>query len=108
MKSESCTIHIFSANLGRWLGPQLPSEVAQAARNYLVTNDEAGRLRGVWVTVFGDDLHLHLTTYNGDFTADDTPASVALALARGAALAALEQGMALGFGSPSARLNPLQ
>jgi len=46
MKPEQSVITIVSANLGRWLGPQLPDAVAQAARDYLREHDPARRLRG--------------------------------------------------------------
>src|SRR4051812_1799826 len=64
MKPEQSTLHLVSANLGRWLGPGIPDLVVARARAHLRTNDTARRLRGAWVLVFGDDLHLHLTTYN--------------------------------------------
>src|SRR5262249_24623505 len=108
MKPEISTVHIFSANLGRWLGPQLPDEVTQAARAFLTENALRGRLRGAWVAAFGDDLHCHLTTYSGDFAAGEDPATVALDLAREAALAALSKGVALGFGGTHPHVNPSQ
>ena len=37
MNPEQSTIHIFSANLGRWLGPALPKTVVGSAREYLRT-----------------------------------------------------------------------
>ena len=57
--------------------------------------------------VFGDDLHLHLTTFNGDFPAGENPGTYAYGLAKGAALAALARGIELGLGPPS-RENPLR
>jgi fructose 1,6-bisphosphate aldolase/phosphatase len=107
MKAEQSTIHLVSANLGRWLGPELPEPIVDSARAYLRSNDPAGCLRGAWVTVFGDDLHLHLATCNGDFPPGETPAAFAAKLAKGAALAALARGFELGFGS-AARANPLK
>jgi fructose 1,6-bisphosphate aldolase/phosphatase len=108
MKSDQCTIHLTSANLGRWLGPQLPDELVHAAREYLGRHDQKHRLRGFWVAVFGDDLHLHLTTYNGDFAAGEDPAAFARQLAVGAALAALTTGAELGLGSSAAKDSPLR
>jgi fructose 1,6-bisphosphate aldolase/phosphatase len=108
MKPEQSTIHIISANLGRWLGPQLPEPVLEGARAYLRNNDPNGRLRGSWVAAFGDDLHVHLTTFNGDFPKSENPAAYATALARGAALAALARGFDLGLGAPAAKSNPLK
>lgn len=107
MKADQTNIHIVSANLGRWLGPQLPEPVVESARAFLRTNDSAGRLRAAWVVFFGDDLHLHLTTCNADFREGEDPSAVAGQLARGAALAALTRGYDLGFGSRSAKGNPL-
>jgi hypothetical protein len=45
MKPEQSTIHILRANLGRWLGPQLPDEVVRADVEHLRGDDTAGRLR---------------------------------------------------------------
>src|SRR6266542_2616553 len=98
MNKEQSNIHIFSANLGRWLGAALPEKVVEAARAYLREQDSARGLRGAWVMIFGDDLHLHLTTFNGDFPAGDNPGNYAATLARGAALAALASGFKLGLG----------
>jgi fructose 1,6-bisphosphate aldolase/phosphatase len=108
MRPDACTIHIVSANLGRWLGPQLPKELAQAAREYLKHHDPEHRLRGSCVALFGDDLHLHLTTFNGDFPAGEAPAAFVADLARGAALAALAEGFKLKLGTAPARDTPLQ
>jgi len=104
MKPEQSTIHLVSANLGLWLGPRLPDPVVDSARDYLRANDTARRLRGCWVMVFGDDLHLHLTTFNGDFPAGENPGTYAYGLAKGAALA---RGIQLGLG-PASRDNPLR
>jgi fructose 1,6-bisphosphate aldolase/phosphatase len=107
MKPEQSLIALVSANLGRWLGPQLPEAVAEAARAYLRSHDPARRLRGVWVMLFGDDLHLHLTALCGDFPPGEDPAAFAGALGKGAALAALAHGQEMGLGSAPAD-NPLQ
>src|SRR5262249_33405188 len=108
MTADQLTIHLVSANLGRWLGPGLPEAVAEAARGYLRDNDPNRRLRGAWVALFGDDLHLHLTTCNGDFPAGEGAAPFAFCLARGAARAALARGFELGFGANGAKGNPLR
>jgi fructose 1,6-bisphosphatase len=105
MKPDQSTIHVVSANLARWLGPGLPESVVDSARAYLCENDRGGRLRGVWVMMFGDDLHLHLTIYNGDFPPGEEPAVYVARLAKGAALAAVARGLEMGFGSES-RGNP--
>jgi fructose 1,6-bisphosphatase len=100
MNPELSTIHLVSANLGRWLGPAIPDTVVAAARAYLHDQPAAQRLRGVWVMAFGDDLHLHLTTYNGDYPPGGDPAAAAAKLAKEAALAALARGFELGLGTP--------
>ncbi len=104
MNANQSTIHLVSANLGRWLGPELPAPVVEAARAYLREKDGSGRLRGAWVQGFGEDLHLHLTTHNGDFGDGQNPADYAGELARGAALAALARGLELGLGGGSSPL----
>jgi fructose 1,6-bisphosphate aldolase/phosphatase len=108
MKKAQSTIHLFSANLGRLLGPVLPEQVVEAARSFLKEHDRHRRLRGAWVTVFGDDLHLHLTTYNGDFPAGEDPCALAAALGKGAAQAALARGLELGLGRsrPAGKTSP--
>jgi fructose 1,6-bisphosphatase len=108
MNKEQSNIYLFSANLARWLGPALPETVAEAARACLRENDPDGRLRGAWLMVFGDDLHLHLTTFNGDFPAGNDPGTFAAGLARGAVLAALARGFKLGLGPPAPGPNPLE
>jgi fructose 1,6-bisphosphate aldolase/phosphatase len=107
MKPEQSTIHLVSANLSRWLGLHLSDAVVEGARAHLRANDRAGQLRGAWVMAFGDDLHLHLTTYNGDFPTGEDPAAFAFGLARGAALAAVARGFELGLGTQAAKGNPL-
>jgi fructose 1,6-bisphosphate aldolase/phosphatase len=99
MKPDQSIIHLFSANLGRWLGPTIPEPVVQAARTFLETSDPAKQLRALWVTMFGDDLHLHLTTWNGDFSRSEPLAAFVTTVARGAALAALARGSELGLGA---------
>jgi fructose 1,6-bisphosphate aldolase/phosphatase len=46
---------------------------------------------------FGDDLHLHLATYNGDFQSGDNPRTFVAQLAREAALAAVVRGREVGL-----------
>src|SRR5262245_2063167 len=106
MRSEQSTIHIVSANLARWLGPGLPEQLVEAARESLRGRDIPKRLRGVWVMAFGDDLHLHLTTFNGDFQ-DEDPTAYAIKVAKGAALAALAKGFEMGLGAPAQDRDPL-
>ncbi len=108
MNANQSNIHIVSANLGRWLGLELPAEVVDAARTYLSTNDSARRLRGAWVMAFGDDLHLHLTTFNGDFPNGNDPFQFAAEVARATTLAALSKGFDMGLGPGTAEANPLR
>src|SRR5947209_15604959 len=100
MNSDQCTIHLISANLGRLLGPRLPEAVVEAARAQLQKPEVARRLRGAWITSFGDDLHLHLTTCHRDFTSAEEAGTVTFAAARQAALAALTRGLDLGLRGP--------
>jgi fructose 1,6-bisphosphate aldolase/phosphatase len=108
MNSNQSNVHILTANLGRWLGSELPPAVVDAARDYLHTHDLNRRLRGAWVRDFGEDLHLHLTTFNGDFPAGQEPAAFAEELGRGAAIAALSKGLDLGLGSTTNASNPMK
>jgi fructose 1,6-bisphosphate aldolase/phosphatase len=108
MNREQCNIHVFSANLGRWLGPQLPDELVRVAREYLRQNDKTCRLCGAWVALLGDDLHLHLTTFNGDFPNGVDPAPQVRRLAVGAALAALAKGVEAGLGAVPTTESPLR
>jgi fructose 1,6-bisphosphate aldolase/phosphatase len=108
MRPAQCTIHIISANVGRFLGPDVPEAVVEAARACL-RRDEAGkRLRGIWVKAFGDDLHFHLVTFNGDGPGGAEPGPVAARLAREAAVAALVRGRELGLGGGLDRADPRQ
>src|SRR5262245_46531352 len=85
MSTPSCMIHLVSANLGRLIGPSIPDPVVEAARASLRRPEVARRLRGAWVMAFGDDLHLHLTTFAGDFPAGEPPQAFAVRAAREAA-----------------------
>jgi fructose 1,6-bisphosphate aldolase/phosphatase len=108
MSTPSCTIHIKSANLGRLLGPYLPEPVVEAARLSLRRPEVARRLRGAWVMAFGDDLHLHLTTFGGDFPPGESPAALVARAAREAAVAALVRGRELGLRGPLDKPDPRQ
>ncbi len=102
--NEQCFIHLVSANLGRPLGRHIPDEAVNAARDFLRRGQPGKRLRGAWVTAFGDDLHLHLTTYRGDFAPGEDVRALAAGWAREAALAALARGREMGLcaGAPAA------
>jgi fructose 1,6-bisphosphate aldolase/phosphatase len=108
MKPDQSSIHLVSANLGRWLGLSVPDAVATAARESLTENDRAKRLRGAWVMIFGDDLHFHLAIFNGDFPPGEDPNAYAFGLAKTAALAALTRGFDLGLGVVPSKDNPLK
>ena len=99
MQPDQSTIHIVSANLGRWLGSELPKAAVDAARATLTTHVSSGRLRGAWVMAFGEDLHLHVTTFNGDFLAGGDASEFAAEATLAAALAALSKGFEMGLGS---------
>lgn len=97
-------ILIVSADLGRWFGSELPSPVIEVAQQVLQTKVQTGILRGAWINAFGGDLHLHLTTFNGDFfeggTYRENPSEVAAKLALEATLAALKKGAEMGLYHP--------
>jgi fructose 1,6-bisphosphate aldolase/phosphatase len=99
MNPNQSTIHIVSADLGSLLGPALPAPVVEAAREHLRTQDANQRLRAAWVRDFGEDLHQHLTTFQGDFSTGQDPRAYTLDLARGAARAALARGLEMGLGA---------
>jgi fructose 1,6-bisphosphate aldolase/phosphatase len=101
-------IHVMSANLGRLLGPHLPEAVVEAARSSLRRPEVAKRLRGAWVMVFGDDLHLHLTTFVNDLSPGIAPRAFALQAAKDAATAALARGRELGLRGPLDKPDPRQ
>src|SRR5262245_42369010 len=102
MSAPSCTIHIVSANLGRLIGPSMPEAVVEAARASLRRPEVARRLRGAWVMAFGDDLHLHLTTFADGFPAGESPQAFAARAAREAAVEAVARGRQLGLRGPQA------
>jgi fructose 1,6-bisphosphate aldolase/phosphatase len=97
MNPEQSQIHIFSIDLGRFLGPDLPEDLLDAGRRHLRTAEAAQRLRGSWLRAFGDDLHLHLTTFNGDFGADEDSAAFATEVARSVTLTVLARALESGL-----------
>jgi fructose 1,6-bisphosphate aldolase/phosphatase len=101
-------IHVVSANLGRLLGPHLPEAVVEAARASLRRPEVAKRLRGAWVMAFGDDLHLHLTTYSGGWPPGEPPPAFARRAAKDAAVAALVKSRDLGLRGPVDKPDPRQ
>jgi fructose 1,6-bisphosphate aldolase/phosphatase len=100
MSKPSCAIHVLSANLSRALGQHLPEPVVEAARQSLKRPEVARLLRGSWVMTFGDDLHLHLTTFGGDFAQGEATHAFALRVGKEAILAAVAKGKQLGLCGP--------
>src|SRR6266849_4918325 len=107
MNPNQSNIHIINANLGKWLGCDLPPEVVEAARANMREKDAARRLRGLWVKEFGEDLHIHVTTFNGDFSTGPEPGEYVADLARGAAVAALVKGYEMGLGYQATSTSPV-
>ncbi len=98
---EQSNIDIISLDLGSFVAGELPSQIIDVAREVLDQKIEKGQLRGAFVQGFGRDLHMHLSTYNGDLQqADSLTVSGQAALA--AALKALEEAQAMGLGSAEA------
>ncbi|RMF85509.1 MAG: fructose 1,6-bisphosphatase, partial [Nitrospinota bacterium] len=104
-------VMIVSADLGSCFGHELLPDVLEPPREFLQGKVAAGVLRGAWVNVFGGDLHLHLTTYNGDFVEGETyrenPSEVAARLALEAVLLAVKKGMEIGLYQPAEGANVL-
>ena len=98
---EQSNIDIISLDLGSFLAGELPSQIIDVAREVLDRKIEEGQLRGAFVQGFGQDLHMHLSTYSGDLQqADSLTVSSQAALAAG--LKALEEAHAMGLGSAEA------
>lgn len=98
---EQSNIDIISLDLGSFLAGELPFQIIDVAREVLDRKIEEGQLRGAFVQGFGRDLHMHLSTYNGDLQqADSLSVSSQAALAAG--LKALEEAQAMGLGSAEA------
>jgi fructose 1,6-bisphosphate aldolase/phosphatase len=106
MNPNQCCLHIVSANLAGWLGPELPEPVVQAAWKYF-QGLPGQRFRGIWIRAFGDDLHLHLTTFANDFAPGEDSAAYAAEHGLAAALAALGRGLEIGLGTAAGN-NPLR
>ncbi len=98
---EQSNIDIISLDLGSFVGGELPSQIVDVAREVLGQKIEEGQLRGAFVQGFGRDLHMHLSTYNGDLQQADSLA-VASQAALAAGLKALEEAQAMGLGSAEA------
>jgi fructose 1,6-bisphosphate aldolase/phosphatase len=99
---EQSNIDIISLDLGSFVAGELPSQIIDVARGVLDQKIEEGQLRGAFVQGFGRDLHIHLSTYNGDLQqADSLTVSGQAALAAG--LKALEEAQTMGLGSDQAK-----
>ena len=103
---EQSNIDIISLDLGSFLGGELPTQIIEVARQALEGKIRERQLRGRLVYGFGPDLHIHVSTYNGDFSAGDSrpqdPLSVAAQAALAAGLEALQEAQQMGLASPQA------
>ena len=63
---EQSNIDIISLDFGNFVAGELPSQIIDRAREVLDQKIEERQLRGAFVQGFGRDLHMHLSTYNGD------------------------------------------
>ncbi len=61
--SDQANVTLVSLALGHYIAGEIPDEVLDSARAEL----KDSLFRGAWVQAFGGDLHIHLTTFNGDF-----------------------------------------
>ena len=98
---EQSNIDIISLDLGIFLAGELPSQIIDVAREVLDRKIEEGQLRGAFVQGFGRDLHMHLSTYNGDLQQGDS-LTVSSQAALAAGLKALEKAQAMGLGTSEA------
>ena len=69
---EQSNIDIISLDLGSFVDGELPSQIIDVARGVLDQKTEEGKLRGAFLQGFGRDLHMHLSTYNGDLQQADS------------------------------------
>ena len=84
--SDQANVTLVSLALGHYIAGEIPDEIVESARAEL----KDSLFRGAWVQAFGDDLHIHLTTFNGDFLdASRDPVEMSLKAALKAGLAAL-------------------
>ena len=98
---EQSHVDIISLDLGNFVGGELPSQIIDVAREVLDQKVQTGQLRGALVQGFGRDLHIHLSTHNGDLEQTDS-LIVASQAALAAALKALEEAQAMGLASAEA------
>ena len=97
-------ISIVSLHLGRYLEDEIPKAVADTAEIELRRRVDEGVLRGAWVGRFGEDLLLHVSTYNADFLENGSyrkdPLQEARKATQQAALQALRRGLELKAAKP--------
>ena len=102
--STQSNVIIASIDLGSLLGGDIPIGVIQVADQFLRDKVDNGTLKGAWTNIFGGDLHLHITTYNGDFfdgnSYRDNPSTCAAELARKAATETLKKAHEMGLYQP--------
>ena len=103
---EQSNIDIISLDLGGFLSGELPAQILDVARQALDGKIREGQLRGRLVYGFGRDLHIHVSTYNGDFPPGDSrngdPLTAVVQAALAAGLEALKEAQQMGLGSPEA------
>ena len=97
--SDQANVTLVSLALGHHIAGEIPEEIVESARGEL----QDSRFRGAWVQAFGGDLHLHLTTFNGDFlVGGQDPIETAMKSALRAGLAALATGVDSKLAQPGA------
>ena len=103
---EQSNIDIISLDLGSFVSGELPAQIIEVARQTLDGKIREGQLRGGVVYGFGRDLHIHVSTYNGDFPPGDSqngdPLTAVVQTALAAGLEALKEAQKMGLGSPEA------
>ena len=107
---EQSNIDIISLDLGSFVSGELPAQIIDVARQALDERIRERQLRGRLVFGFGRDLHIHVSTYNGDFppsnSLSEDPLTAAAQAALAAGLEALKEAQKMGLGSPEAEAIP--
>ena len=99
--SAQSNVTIVSVDLGRWTESETPPAVVQAVRKEVEASVLQSGLRGSWVQGFGGDVHIHLSSLNGDFAQEDAiEVSAGIGLKGG--LKGLERALAAGLTGPEA------
>ena len=99
--SEQSNVTIVSVDLGRWTATEIPAALVQAVRAEVDASGLQAGLRGSWVRGFGGDLHIHLSSLNGDF-ADEDAVDVSARIGLQGGLKGLEHALAAGLAGPEA------